>query len=87
MSEPNPIKSSMFSAINYNPDTAESGTMELTFKNGTVYRYANVPPEVYAEFMASESLGKFFAAMIRNVYRAERVDPADPEGTDERSDL
>jgi hypothetical protein len=46
----------------------ESSTMIVEFKNGKVYEYRGVPPEVYDAYKASESHGSFFAQNIKGRY-------------------
>ncbi len=58
----NPVESSNLAAIGYD---AESKTLQADFKNGKRFQYQNVPPELFAEFQAAESVGKFFAARIK----------------------
>ena len=55
--------------MGYDRDTR---TLEIAFHNGGVYRYFDVPPEVFAELMAAESLGRYFTARIRQHYRYAR---------------
>lgn len=42
-----------------------SQTLRIHFKNGVVYDYAGVQPDVAQAFQAADSLGKFFHAHIR----------------------
>lgn len=70
-----PVESSMFSHAGY-----DDGTWQLlvTFKNnGETRAYLSVPPEVGEEFIASQSLGKAYAANIKGKYDHEIL-PADP---------
>ncbi len=60
-----PVESSMIAAIGYNPDNQ---TLEVEFNDGNVYEYDDVEPEVYEEFMAADSHGRFFLANIRDNY-------------------
>jgi hypothetical protein len=45
-----------------------SQTMTVHFKNGNVYSYKGVPPEVYKAYQGSESQGSFFANNIKGRY-------------------
>lgn len=38
------------------------------------YDYADVPGELWAEFLSAESKGQFFAARIRPLYTGTRID-------------
>jgi hypothetical protein len=59
-----PVTSNQVAAIGYDP---LSKTLAVTFTRGTgaVYHYPNVEPKVHADFMAAESIGKFFGAHIK----------------------
>lgn len=59
------VESSNLAAIGYD---AGSKTLQVDFKTGKRYQYQNVPPEVFAEFKAAESVGKFFAAQVKNAF-------------------
>ena len=65
-----PVTSSNIKAIGYDPSTQ---TLEVEFSNGGVYRYTDVPAQVHADLMAAESVGRYFAANVRNAFKAERV--------------
>jgi hypothetical protein len=59
-----PIKSSQIVSIGFDPETE---TMEIEFRgSGNVYRYSNVTPEIHADLVNAESIGKRFHAYIRN---------------------
>ena len=47
--------------------------LDIALTTGRVYRYFDVPPEVYAELMAAESKGRFYNDRIRDAYRYERL--------------
>lgn len=61
-----PVKSSQIRSIGY--DAALSNLIVEFNPRGTLYLYANVPPEVHAELMAAESVGKYFNAKIKGAY-------------------
>jgi KTSC domain len=42
--------------------------LQLSFRNGTSYRYSDVPAEVYDQLLLAESKGKYFNLHIRNRY-------------------
>lgn len=42
-------------------------------KPGAVWRYHDVPADLYTKFLEAESLGRFFLSNIKNVFRSERV--------------
>lgn len=53
----------------------DDATNELvvTFKGGALYRYEGVPKRVFDELIASESIGRYLAAYIKNDYPATRL--------------
>jgi hypothetical protein len=48
--------------------------LEVTFKNGTAYRYLEVPRAVYDELVKAESAGKFLNQMIKGKFKYEKVE-------------
>lgn len=64
------VKSSNLTAARYDPSKA---TMEVAFRSGGVYRYAQVPAEVWAEFTAAQSKGRFFQQRIKGRFAHERL--------------
>lgn len=48
-------------------------TLEVLFVNGRLYQYFDVPEHVHAELIAAGSIGQYFNANIRGVYRYARV--------------
>lgn len=65
-----PVESSAIASVGYD---AASGTLELQFQGGAVYRYAGVPPQVVEALMAAESKGRFVNAHIRQRFPYERI--------------
>lgn len=61
----NPVKSSMINSIGYDPDEMD---LEIEFISGKTVTYHNVPVEVYYQLMETSSKGKFFHALIRDIY-------------------
>ena len=57
-----PVVSSNIRSIGY-----ESGTLEVEFKDGSVYQYDNVPPSVHSGLMSAPSHGEY---MDRHVKKA-----------------
>lgn len=60
------VESSTIADVGYEPATM---TLEVGFRNGSVYQYLDVPEAVYQEFMRASSKGKFLHANIKNNYR------------------
>jgi hypothetical protein len=52
---------------------AASLTLEVEFRNGSVYRYANVPSELWARLRRAESMGRFFQDHVRDQFETMRV--------------
>lgn len=44
---------------------AETESLTITFVSGKVYRYFNVPPELYRQFTVAFSKGNFFNKYIK----------------------
>jgi hypothetical protein len=65
------VESSLFTSAAYR---AEARQLYLRFRDGKIYRYFDVPVQVYDAFLAAESKGRYFAGHIRNVFRYERVE-------------
>lgn len=68
-----PVISSNLAQIGYDPETM---TMQIMFKNGSLYAYQNIEPETYSNMMASGDVGRYFAEIIkpqRNRYIFTRV--------------
>lgn len=51
----------------------ESKTLQVTFNNGLIYEYSDVPWEVFTKFRMSESQGKFFNANISKTYKYKKI--------------
>jgi hypothetical protein len=47
---------------------ASQQTLAVTFTSGRTYLYLGVPAEVYSEFAAAESRGRYFNWRIRDRY-------------------
>ena len=67
-----PVVSSNIESIGYD---SNSKILEVEFTNMSVYRYYEVPEDVYEELMAAESKGSYLHQKIKGVYRYEQVDP------------
>lgn len=65
-----PVVSSNVAEIGYDAATM---TLEVAFKNGTVYQYFDVPESLYQELMRAESVGKVLNAQIKNSYRYMKI--------------
>jgi hypothetical protein len=65
-----PVSSSNLLSVGYNP---ESETLEVEFKNSSVYEYYNVPQFMYERLMQAGSIGSFFNTEIKNSYACSKV--------------
>jgi hypothetical protein len=63
-----PVDSSSLDSVGYEKDV-----LEVSFRNGGLYRYFDVPEEMLVALMRAESKGQFFNRHIRGVYRCERL--------------
>ncbi|HEY1386109.1 MAG TPA: KTSC domain-containing protein [Dongiaceae bacterium] len=50
-----------------------SRQLDIALTTGRVYRYFDVPPEVYRALMEADSKGRFYNERIRDAYRYERL--------------
>lgn len=65
------VESSMITSIGYEPTTS---TLEIEFKsNGAIWQYYDFPENLYYEFKASDSVGRFWHAHIKGQYAESRV--------------
>jgi len=62
--------SSMLYAAGYDPNTE---TLEVVFNTGGIYRYSDVPPDVYEGLVASESKGRYMWTHVLNLYPYDRL--------------
>ena len=59
------VDSEAISSIGYHRKTR---TLEISFKTPAIYRYVEVPRQVYMDLLASDSKGRFFQQHIRGHY-------------------
>jgi len=50
-----------------------NGNLLVTFNNGLIYEYYEVPHSLYTKFRFSESQGKFFMKNISKNFRYKRI--------------
>lgn len=65
-----PIKSSMFSAQHYDPN---SRVLTVQFKNGAVHQYDDVPAEKHFAFVGAASPGGYFNSKIKGNHLGRKV--------------
>lgn len=64
------VQSSTIASVGYD---ADNNLLEIEFRKGGTYQYYDVPEYQYSNLMSADSLGKYFVANIRNVYRCSRI--------------
>lgn len=69
------VESKVIKSIGYNATTRQ---LDVEFRSGKVYRYADVSPEKHAELLAAESIGKHFGIHIRPHHAARAVESEKP---------
>ena len=67
------VESSMLASVGYNPTTA---VLELEFRNGRIYRYAEVGEATWRGLMSAESKGRYFLDHIDDQYPYARAPSA-----------
>lgn len=65
-----PMSSSNVASVGYDPITL---SLEVEFKDGSVYQYFDVPELVFQELMRASSVGQFMHENIRNNYRYSKT--------------
>ena len=65
-----PVDSSSVAAVGY---VVEAQTLEVEFRSGAVYRYFEVPSEVYGSFLVAESKGIYFNRAVKGRFGYARV--------------
>ena len=64
------VKSHILRSVGYDDSTK---ILEIEFTSGLVYQYMGVVPKVYADFMHSGEMGKYFSEKIRTQFRTKQV--------------
>jgi hypothetical protein len=67
------LASTMIASAGYD---ALTRILEIEFRSGATYEYADVPETEYDELLASPSKGAFFRQRIQGVFPFRRTDPA-----------
>ena len=74
------VKSSNVKAVGYEVETK---TLQVEFKSGGIYQYAGVQPEMYADLLKAESIGRFVSQVVRAGRRGLRIE--EEKGVDDGS--
>lgn len=64
------VDSSNVEAVGYDED---SSTLQVAFKNGTMYQYFDVPENVFIALRDADSVGGYLASRIKGTYRYSKV--------------
>jgi hypothetical protein len=67
-----PVESTALAAVGY---SKKLRALEIEFRNGAIYRYLDVAPDVYEEMINARSKARFYDANIRHKYRSFHVRP------------
>jgi hypothetical protein len=65
--ERTPVTSRAIASVGYDP---AGRTLEVVFCKGQVRRYFEVPPDVYHDFLAAKSKGRFYNKTIRRHFKS-----------------
>jgi hypothetical protein len=52
---------------------AAAATLEIVYRSGAVYRYRNVPPDVYAAFKAYREKGVYLNKYIKGKFPYQKI--------------
>jgi hypothetical protein len=64
------VDSTSLESLGYDED---SETLEVEFKNGTLYQYFDVPRNVFEALRDAGSVGAYLASNVKGHYRFSRV--------------
>jgi len=59
------VNSSTILSIDYDEDREE---MTVRFRSGSIYTYHQVKPDLYREFLGSDSKGNFLHHRVKGIY-------------------
>ena len=65
-----PVTSSNLVSVGYE---AKSLTLEIEFRNGSIYQYFDVPEYEHQSLMQAGSHGTYFSANVKNSYRYTKL--------------
>ena len=74
MSVMSKVKSSNISEVGYNKDKK---ILVIRFTSNKLYGYLDVPQNIVADFVAADSLGKFFGGKIKNNYITQTIEESE----------
>ena len=65
-----PVESSAVATVGY---SKKLRALEIEFRNGAIYRYLDVAPEVYDALLSARSKARFYDENVRHKYRSLHV--------------
>ena len=75
--EMQPVISRNVRAVGYDE---ENKTLTVEFRSGGIYQYQGVQPEMYADLLAAESVGRFVSQVLRAGRRGLRIEEEEGQG-------
>jgi hypothetical protein len=63
------VNSSTIQSVGYDNDAQELHVKFRPGRGGRTYIYSRVSPEVYRKMMDQDSVGRFFLAYVKDVYK------------------
>jgi hypothetical protein len=67
-----PVHSHALAAIGY---SKRLHALEVEFVSGAVYRYSNVPPQIYRDLLSAASKAQFYDTNVRGHFPSVHVKP------------
>jgi hypothetical protein len=71
-----PVQSTAIAKVGY---SKRRHILEIEFVNGAVYRYFDVPVNIYRDLMSAESKARFYDSNIKGHYRSVLIRPRQKE--------
>jgi KTSC domain len=65
-----PVESSALATVGY---SKKLRALEIEFRNGAIYRYLGVEPNVYEALLNADSKARYYDEKIRHKYRSQHV--------------
>ncbi len=65
-----PVVSSNVASVGYDE---KSSTLEVQFRDSSIYQYFEVPPHIYTGLLGARSVGGFLNDQVKGVYRYRKV--------------
>lgn len=67
-----PVASTAIAAVGY---SRKLRALEIEFRNGSIYRYLDVPPDIFRHLVAADSITSYYDSEIRHHFRSVHVQP------------